>query len=94
MVTYQCTSTYLADTYGLYAASSSAACACLRSLLAFLFPLFVPALFGSLGYGVGGSVLAILAIVIGIPAPLIVWFFGARLRGASRFAKKPPSEKV
>jgi hypothetical protein len=53
-----------------------------------VFPLFVPSLFGSLGYGWGSSVLGLVAVVIGVPAPLIVWFLGERLRGTSRFAKK------
>ncbi|KXX77074.1 Transporter mfs1 [Madurella mycetomatis] len=86
IVTYQCTSAYIADAYNLHSASASAACAFLRSLLGFAFPLFVPALFGTLGYGWGGSVLGIIAVVIGIPAPWVIWFFGGRLRGASRFA--------
>jgi hypothetical protein len=93
MITYQCTSTYIADSYKLYSASASAACAFLRSMLAFVFPLFVPALFGSLGYGWGANVLCLVAVVVGIPAPIIVWYLGPRMRGASRFAKKP-SEKA
>jgi len=94
MITYQSTSSYIADTYGLYSASASAACAFLRSMLAFTFPLLVPSLFGSLGYGWGGSVLCLVAVVIGIPAPLIVWFWGPRLRGASRFVKESSFDKA
>lgn len=86
MVTYQCTAAYIADAYGLHSASASAACAFLRSVLGFVFPLLVPALFGTLGYGRGGSVLGAVAVVIGIPAPWVIWFWGGRLRGASRFA--------
>ncbi|KAK0616920.1 major facilitator superfamily transporter [Immersiella caudata] len=86
IVCYQCISAYLADTYNLHSASASSACAFLRSILAFAFPLFVPALFGNLGYGVGGSVIGVVAIVVGVPAPWIIWFYGPRMRGASQFA--------
>lgn len=34
----------------------------------------------------GNSVLAFVAIAIGIPAPLLFWKYGARLRAKSRFA--------
>ncbi|KAK1753940.1 transporter mfs1 [Echria macrotheca] len=86
IVSYQCISAYVADAYGLHSASASAACALLRSLMAFVFPLFVPALFGNLGYGLGGSLLAGVAGLVGIPAPVIIWFYGERLRRASRLA--------
>ncbi|KAI1869855.1 uncharacterized protein JN550_005445 [Neoarthrinium moseri] len=86
MISYQCIGAYIADSYDNYTASASAACCFLRSLGAFAFPLFVPALFGNLGYGWGGSVLVLVAIVIGIPAPLLFWKYGARLRRSSRFS--------
>lgn len=57
----------------------------MRSMFAFAFPLFVPALFRNLGYGLGGSLLAIIAVVIGVPAPLLLWKYGAKLRALSRF---------
>ena len=64
----------------------------MRSVVAFMFPLFVPALFGRLGYGLGGSVIAVIAIVLGIPAPWIIWLYGSRLRGQSRFAQTEDEE--
>ncbi|EQB58231.1 hypothetical protein CGLO_01546 [Colletotrichum gloeosporioides Cg-14] len=88
MISYQCISAYIADSYPLYTASASAACCFMRSMFAFVFPLFVPALFGKLGYGLGGSLLAAIAVVIGIPAPILLWVFGARLRGMSRFSMR------
>ena len=51
-----------------YSASASAAYACLLSVLAFEFPLFVPALFGNLGYEPGTNV-AVVALTVEIPAP-------------------------
>jgi hypothetical protein len=83
MVIFQCISTYLADTYSVYSASASAACAFLRSLGAFVFPLFVVSLFGQLGYGWGGSIVGLISIVIGIPTPILLWVFGPRLRNCS-----------
>lgn len=94
MITNQCTSSDIADTYRLYTASAPAVCAFLRSLLAFVFPLLVPSLFGTLGYGWGASVLSLVAIVIGIPAPLFLWFRGSRLRGVSQFVRKSSLEKA
>ncbi|KAL0936843.1 major facilitator superfamily transporter [Colletotrichum truncatum] len=85
MVSYQCVSAYIADSYPLHSASASAACSFVRSMCAFAFPLFVPALFGNLGYGIGGSVLAVIAVVVGIPAPILLWLYGAKLRAMSRF---------
>ncbi|CAI0642219.1 unnamed protein product [Colletotrichum noveboracense] len=86
MISYQCISAYIADSYPQYTASASATCCFMRSMFAFVFPLFVPALFGKLGYGLGGSLLAGIAVVIGIPAPILLWVFGARLRCMSRFS--------
>lgn len=85
MISYQCIGAYIADCYGQYTASASAACCFLRSLGAFAFPLFAPSLFNSLGYGWGGTVLTLVAVVIGVPAPLLFWKFGATLRRVSRF---------
>ncbi|KAK6220748.1 hypothetical protein LQW54_001940 [Pestalotiopsis sp. IQ-011] len=87
MISYQCISAYIADCYNHHTASASAACCFLRSLGAFAFPLFAPSLFRSLGYGWGGSVLVLVAVVVGVPAPLIFWKFGAALRRTSRFRK-------
>jgi MFS family permease len=78
--------TYIVDSYQTYAASALAACAILRSLAGFGFPLFAPYMYDSLGYGWGTSVLAFVTIAIGWTAPMFFWVFGERLRGASRFA--------
>lgn len=80
IICYQCMAAYTSDTYALHSASASAACSFFRSMSAFIFPLVVPYLFGSLGYGVGGSLLGGLAVVLGIPIPFLLWFFGPWLR--------------
>ncbi|KAG7010151.1 hypothetical protein G7Y79_00001g004230 [Physcia stellaris] len=82
----QCTQAYLVDTYTLYAASASAAAIVLRSLAGFAFPLFAPYLYARLGYGWGNSVIAFVALGLGVPAPWVLWVWGPALRGRSRFA--------
>ena len=77
---------YAIDSYTTYAASALAAVVVLRSLGGFGFPLFAPAMYHSLGYGWGNSVLGFVALFIGVPSPLIFWRFGVLLRGKSRFA--------
>jgi len=78
----------------------------MRSLAGFGFPLFAPAMYKSLGYGKGDTILAVVAIVVGCPAyvqivhrfdrrltfeahrPWLFWFYGERIRNASRHARK------
>ena len=51
-----------------------------RSLLGFAFPLFGKQMFDALGLGGGNSLLGGLAIVLGIPFPIFLWYKGAALR--------------
>lgn len=71
---------YVMDSFRKYVASASAASQLLRSITGFAFPLFAPQMYHSLGYGWGNSRLAFLFIAIGMPAPLILWRYGERLR--------------
>ena len=71
---------YVMDAYPEHTSSALAASQFVKSLTAFLFPLFAPAMYAGLGYGWGNSVLTLAGLVIGVPAPLVIWFFGARLR--------------
>ncbi|KAL8630736.1 hypothetical protein Q9189_003577 [Teloschistes chrysophthalmus] len=72
--------------YTRFAASAIAAAVVLRSVAAFGFPLFAPAMYDALDYGWGNSLLAFLAFVIGIPTPFVFWLYGEKLRGMSQFA--------
>ncbi|KAE8381504.1 major facilitator superfamily domain-containing protein [Aspergillus bertholletiae] len=83
---YQCMQTYLVDAYTRYAASALAAAACLRSLAGFGFPLFAPYMYQALDYGWGNSLLAFVSIALGVPAPLLLWIYGERLRKMSTYA--------
>ncbi|KAI9372092.1 major facilitator superfamily domain-containing protein [Aspergillus egyptiacus] len=82
----QCMQTYVIDSYTRFAASGLAAAMVLRSLAGFGFPLFAPYLYEALHYGWGNSLLGLLSIVIGVPAPFVFWFFGAKLRRMSQYA--------
>lgn len=71
---------YVIDTYVDHTSSALAAMQFLRSLTAFLFPLFTPSMYRALGYGWGNSLLAFASFPILLVAPLIMWTYGARLR--------------
>jgi len=86
IITFQCVQSYVVDGYTRYAASAIAAVTFLRSLAGFGFPLFAPAMYDKLGLGWGNSLLGFLAIGFGVPAPMIMWLFGEKLRGMSRYA--------
>lgn len=86
IVSFQCMQTYMVDTYTRFAASALAAGAFLRSIAGFGFPLFAPYMYEALEYGWGNSVLAFIAVGIGIPAPIFLWRFGEVLRRKSTYA--------
>ena len=77
---------YLVDTF-TYAASALAAASVFRCVLAFAFPLFGEQMYKALGYGGGSSLLAGLAIVLGIPFPVWLWFYGERIRMRSKLSR-------
>lgn len=83
---FQCIQTYIVDAYTTYAASAVGAVAVLRSLAGFGFPLFAPYMYDKLHYGWGNSLLGFLAIVLGWPAPFLLWKYGELLRKKSTFA--------
>lgn len=67
-----------------HAASASAACRLLNYILGFAFPIFAPDLYSRLGYGWGNTLLALVFVVFGAPAPLVLWLWGPRLRAIGR----------
>ncbi|KAI3326981.1 MFS general substrate transporter [Xylariaceae sp. AK1471] len=77
--------TYLVDSYPMYAASAIAANIILRSTVGALLPLAGPPLYDSLGLGWGNSLLGFICVGM-IPLPIIFYKFGARLRKAERFS--------
>lgn len=75
---------YLIDAYPQHISSVMAATQFFRSMTAFSFPLFAPSMYSSVGYGWGNTILAFLALFIGVPAPFALWRYGAKLRGKAR----------
>lgn len=74
---------YTMDAYPNHTSSALAATQFLRSLTAFLFPLFAPSMYEAFGYGWGNTMVGILTLVIGV-TPLALWFWGAKLRAKAR----------
>lgn len=87
MISFQCTTAYLYEAFTLYAASATGAVYVLRGMTGFGFPLFGSAMYKTLDYGWGNTVLALVAVVLGFPAPLIMWRYGEKLRSMSSYAR-------
>lgn len=75
---------YVTDAFLKYVASASAASQFLRNIFGFAFPIFAPALYYRIGYGWGNSLLAFAFIVLGWPAPFLLWKYGAKLRALGK----------
>ena len=73
------------DAYTTYAASATGAAAFVRTIAGFGFPLFAGSLYGNLGVGWGRAVLAFVALGVGIPAPILFWRYGERIRARSTY---------
>jgi len=86
MATFLPIQLYLVDAF-TYAASALAAASVFRSMLGFAFPLFGEQMFNKLGYGGGNSLLAGLAIVLGIPPPIWIYYNGERVRQTSSWTR-------
>ena len=74
-----CIQTYLVDAYTRYAASVTAANACLRSVLGGLLPLCGLKMYDSIGLGWGNSLLGFIALAMA-PLPILFRVWGGRLR--------------
>jgi uncharacterized membrane protein YuzA (DUF378 family) len=71
---------YLIDVCGEFTSSALSANQFLRSLTAFLFPLFAPSLYKALGYGWGNVTIGLVGTLLGVGATWLLWMFGARMR--------------
>lgn len=80
----QAVTAYQLDEFAEYSASANAASRVVSYVLAFVFPIFAPEMYETLGYGWGNSTLALAAIVLGLPACWVLWVWGARLRAIGR----------
>ncbi|KAF5390887.1 hypothetical protein D9757_004505 [Collybiopsis confluens] len=86
MTTFLPIQLYLVDAFQ-YAASALAAASVLRSLLGFAFPLFGSQMYAALGYGGGNSLLGGLAIVLGIPFPIWIYYKGEAMRARNKLSR-------
>lgn len=71
---------YVMEAYPEHTSSAGGATQFLRSLTAFLFPLFAPRMYKVLGYGLGNTTIGLIGLAVGLPAPLVIWYYGAKLR--------------
>jgi len=76
---------FLVDIYLTSAASAIAANTCVRSAVAAGFPLAAPRMYRTLGIPWATSVLGFLCVLV-IPAPILFYKYGHRLRHLSRYA--------
>ncbi|KAJ7867802.1 multidrug resistance protein 4 [Mycena leptocephala] len=77
---------YLVDTF-TFAASALSAASVFRSLFGCVFPLFGAPMFAALGIGGGNSLLGGLALVLGIPFPVYLYYHGASIRAKSKLTR-------
>ncbi|KAK4048781.1 hypothetical protein OIV83_004547 [Microbotryomycetes sp. JL201] len=76
---------YIIEVYLMYSASALAANTIVRSAIGGAFPLFTNIMYTNLGVNWATTLIALIALVIA-PAPFIFYRYGARIRGASKFA--------
>ena len=80
----QATQAYVIDAYPDHNASAGAASRFLQGIAGFAFPLFAPKVYQKLGFGWGNSLLGFVAAALGVPAPLLLWKYGASLRAKAK----------
>lgn len=75
---------FLVDCFFPYSAAATAASTLLRSVGGVLLPIFAPRMFVAIGYGWGATLLALVTLPI-VPAPLVLFLYGARMREKWKF---------
>lgn len=78
---YQCIQAYVLDCYPVYAASANGSLTVLRCIAGFSFPLFAPAMYRGFGYGWTSTILAAVAMLIGISSLFLLRAYGSELGG-------------
>lgn len=97
IIGFQCSQAYTTDAYeAQYAASAASVGAFMRTMCGFSFPLFAPRMYEKLGLGWGNSLLAFLTLGLALVSPVLLWFYGPKLRAMSTrgIQKNPSAEQV
>jgi len=84
MSSSQCANAYMVDEFMQEYASAGAAMRFWSNVLGFVFPLFAPTMYQRLGYGVGNTVLAAGMLILCVPVPAVLWWFGERIRAIGK----------
>ncbi|OAL01894.1 MFS multidrug transporter-like protein [Phaeosphaeriaceae sp. SRC1lsM3a] len=85
IIGFQCSQAYTTDAYeAKYAASAASVGAFMRTMMGFSFPLFAPKMYETMGLGWGNSLLAFLTLFVALISPVLLWFYGEKLRAISR----------
>ncbi|WFD32005.1 hypothetical protein MSPP1_003047 [Malassezia sp. CBS 17886] len=79
---------YLADSITMYTASAVSAAVMTRGAFGFAFPLFADDLYSELGQGWGNSLLALITLLVGLPGPALLYYYGERLRQHSPYSRR------
>lgn len=75
---------YTMDVYADHTSGARAATQFSASLTAFLFPLFIPAMYRAMSYGWGNTAMAFASLTLAIPGPIALWYYAPRLRARAR----------
>ncbi|KAI4112986.1 MAG: hypothetical protein LQ345_005950 [Seirophora villosa] len=84
IISFNCAQVYVVDTYTTYAVSATTPAAA-RTMAGFVFPLFAPGMYESMGLGWGNSLLGFVSLGLGIVAPVALWRWGKWLRARSTY---------
>ncbi|CAD6583670.1 MAG: hypothetical protein TREMPRED_003613 [Tremellales sp. Tagirdzhanova-0007] len=84
MLAFNSIQNFIVDAFFPYSAAAVAGATALRSVLACILPEFSTDLFANLGWGWGGTLLALVAL-LAVPAPSIMFICGQRLREKFKF---------
>lgn len=76
---------YLADSYLVFASSALAAQSFARNMFGLAFPLFTEQMYQNLGYQWASSLAGFLGAALGV-IPFVLFVYGERIRGKSRFS--------
>jgi hypothetical protein len=81
VVCFDCAQRYFADAHDTkHAESATGAVTFICAMTGFVFPLFGPSMYATLGVGWGNSLLGFIGLPMGLVAPVVLWRYGSRLR--------------